>query len=233
MKERKVVLVQSSVNFNLLYKKLYKIYGPQGWWPLINYKGKNPTKTGSINGYHPGNYEFPRNENEKFEICLGAILTQNTSWPNVERALINLEKAKILDVNEILKSDESLVKECIRPAGYYNQKYKKIIEFCNFFIKLNGREPKREELLALWGVGEETVDSILLYAYKKPVLVIDAYTKRVFERIGIKQIENKKMKFEKMNELHALVVEHCKRVCLKNKPKCKECKIKDVCLFEF
>jgi endonuclease III related protein len=226
-----VVLVKSSDKIDFIYNVLYKEYGSQGWWPLIDYKGNNPTKTGSIRGYHPQKYEIPVNEKEKFEICLGAILTQNTSWPNVEKALINLNEKKLLGPEEILKSDEKIIKECIKPAGYYNQKYKKIINFCYFFIQLKNREPKREELLGLWGVGEETADSILLYAYKKPVWVIDAYTKRVFERTGIE--ETKKMKYEKLNEIHALIVEHCKRVCLKNKPKCKECKIKDVCLIDF
>lgn len=223
-----MVLVQS---LDKIYNKLYEEYGPQGWWPLINYKGKNPTKTGSVNGYHPKNYEFPRNEKEKFEICLGAILTQNTSWPNVEKALINLNKEKIFGAKEILKCEENKVKECIKPAGYYNQKYKKIILFCDFFISLKGRTPKREELLNLWGVGEETADSILLYAYRKPVWVMDAYTKRVFERMEIS--ERKKMKYEKLNEVHALLVEHCKRVCLKKKPKCEECVIKEICKFKF
>ncbi len=228
-----MVLVQSLDKIDFIYNKLYKEYGPQGWWPLINYKGKNPTKTGSVNGYHPGNYEFPRNEKEKFEICLGAILTQNTSWPNVEKALINLNKEKILSSKGIIESEGDIVKECIKPAGYYNQKYKKIKLFCDFFISLKGRTPKREELLNLWGIGEETADSILLYAYKKPVWVIDAYTKRVFERTGINIKEIKEMKYEKLNEIHALLVEHCKRVCLKKKPKCEECVIKEVCKFKF
>lgn len=229
MKERKVVSVQYSVNFNFIYNKLYKEYGPQGWWPLINYKGINPTKTGSVKGYHPGNYIFPTNEKEKFEICLGAILTQNTSWPNVEKALINLNRQNILDAKKILESDERKIKECIKPAGYYNQKYTKIIIFSNFFVKLKRKTPEREQLLGLWGIGEETADSILLYAYKKPVLIKDAYTKRIFERVGIKHVN--KIKYEKMNEFHALIVEHCKRVCLKKKPKCEECIIKEVCLF--
>jgi endonuclease III related protein len=230
-KGHKVVLVKSSDKIDFIYKKLYEEYGPQGWWPLIEYKGNNPTKTGSVNGYHPKKYEIPRNEKEKFEICLGAILTQNTSWPNVEKALINLNERKLLNPKKILECDEEIIKKCIKPAGYYNQKYKKIINFCDFFIQLKSREPKRNELLGLWGVGEETADSILLYAYKKPVWVIDAYTKRVFERTGIK--ETKEMKYEELNEIHALIVEHCKRVCLKNKPKCNECKIKDICLIDF
>ena len=233
MKERKVVSVQSLDKIDFVYEKLYKEYGPQGWWPLINYKGINPTKTGSVNGYHPGKYGFPRNEKEKFEICLGAILTQNTNWPNVEKALINLNKEKLLGPKKILESEEVIIKKCIKPAGYYNQKYKKIIIFCDFFISLRGRTPKRKELLNLWGIGEETADSILLYAYRKPVWIMDAYTKRVFERVGINIEQKKKMKYEKMNEIHALIVEHCKRICLKKKPKCEDCKIKEICLFYF
>ena len=78
-----------------IYNKLYSTYGPQGWWPLLDHKGINPTKTGSINGYHINDYSFPKNENQKFEICLGPILTQNTNWINVEKALIKLNNKKL------------------------------------------------------------------------------------------------------------------------------------------
>ena len=74
-----------------IYYELLKMYGPQGWWPLLDCKGTNKTKTGSINGYHPKDYTFPKTHDQRFEICLGSILTQNTAWPNVEKALINLK----------------------------------------------------------------------------------------------------------------------------------------------
>lgn len=222
--------MQSSDKITFIYNKLYGEYGAQGWWPLINYKGINPTKTGSVRGYHPGNYTFPKNEREKYEICLGAILTQNTSWVNVEKSLINLNEKKLIDAEKINNEDESVVKGCIKPAGYYNQKYKKIILFNTFFIKLNGKTPTKNELLNIWGIGEETANSILLYAYKEPVWVIDSYTKRIFERVGVK--ETIPMKYEKLNEIHALIVEHCKRKCFKKEPNCKECILKEICEFD-
>ena len=80
----------SENNINLIYDKLLKTYSYQGWWPIIGYDGSNPTKTGAVKGYHPNDYSFPRNSNEQFEIIMGSVLTQNTSWPSVEKALNNL-----------------------------------------------------------------------------------------------------------------------------------------------
>ena len=77
-------------NINLIYDKLLKTYSYQGWWPIIGYDGSNPTKTGAVKGYHPKDYSFPRNSKEQFEIIMGSVLTQNTSWPSVEKALGNL-----------------------------------------------------------------------------------------------------------------------------------------------
>lgn len=206
-----------------IYHFLYNAYGEQGWWPLIKHKGSNPTKTGSVKGYHPGDYSIPRDDFERFEICVGAILTQNTAWPNVEKALMNLDKINALDAKEILKIDDEKLKEAIRPAGYFNQKAKKLKIFAEFYIGLKGRTPTRDELLALWGVGKETADSMLLYAYKQPIFVVDAYTRRIFSSLGFfdkdmdydeirEMFENSvKKDFKMYQEYHALIVEHAKR----------------------
>ena len=201
-----------------------KSYGPQGWWPLLDVKGTNPTKTGSIQGYHPGDYSYPKDDRQKFEICIGAILTQNTSWPNVEKALLNLDKIDAIDPKRIMKLDDKTITEAIRPAGYFNQKAKKLRIFSEYYLNLRGRTPARDDLLDVWGIGPETADSILLYAYKEPQFVVDTYTRRILKSIGIiddkssyddiktlfeREIEKK---YEIYQEFHALLVEHAKHM---------------------
>jgi endonuclease III related protein len=212
--------------FNLIYEKLMDTYNPQGWWPLINHDGVNPTKTGSITGYHPKNYEFPRNNEEQFEIIMGTILTQNTSWVGVEKALSNLkelidfEPKKLL---EIANSNENKFKEAIKVAGYYNQKTKYLKNISDFYINLDGETPSREEILKVKGIGNETADSILLFAYKEKEFIIDAYTKRIFLFLGLINEKDSYLKIKKLvednftgdvidyQEYHALIVEHAKR----------------------
>lgn len=209
-----------------IYKKLFSMYGPQGWWPLIelnNEKKINIAKSGSAKGYHPGDYSYPRNEHQRFEICIGAILTQNTAWPNVERALINLRNAKLLDVHDIAHKPIAQIAEQIKPAGYFNQKAIYLKAFAKFFMQLQGKTPSRESLLGVKGIGNETADSILLYAYTKPEFVVDAYTKRIFLHLGliskkstymeIKELfeANLKKDYKLFQEFHALIVEHAKR----------------------
>ncbi|MDD5086506.1 MAG: endonuclease III domain-containing protein [Candidatus Nanoarchaeia archaeon] len=207
-------------------KKIYNVflekYGPQGWWPLLDYKGVNPTKTGSVKGYHPGNYSYPKNENQRFEICIGAILTQNTSWPQVEKALINLKKLNAINPEKIKNMNINKLCSAIKSAGYFNQKAKKLKIFSEFYINLKGKKPTRDELLNIWGIGPETADSILLYAYKIPSFVVDAYTIRIFSAIGLikkdesyqsikRLFENSLEKdFRLYQEYHALIVEHAK-----------------------
>ena len=206
-----------------IYEKLYDLYGPQGWWPLINLKSSNPNKTGAIRGYHPNNYDIPEKRNDIYEVILGSILTQNTSWLQAENALINLNELNAIDPEKLqILSDETL-KLAIRCAGFLNQKSIYIREITQFFIKLDGNIPTRKELLKVKGVGNETADSILLYAYKQPEFVIDAYTKRIFSHLGlvdenIKYMELKELfesslpkEVEVFNEYHALIVEHAKR----------------------
>lgn len=202
-----------------LYTHLLSEYGPQGWWPLLDVKGTNPTKTGSIQGYHPNDYSYPKNDKQRFEICLGAILTQNTSWPNVEKALLNLKRLKAIEPKAILKLNE--LELAIKPAGYFNQKAKKLRIFAEFY--LNNKNPTRDQLLNLWGIGPETADSILLYAYNEPQFVVDAYTKRILKSLNlindtakyddIKALfeSNLKKDYKLYQEFHALMVEHVKR----------------------
>lgn len=190
-------------NLQKLYKILLKEYGPQGWWPVINSKGKAQ--------YH---LNTPRNRQDSFEIAVGAILTQNTNWKNVERALTNLKQYKQLSKKAIKEIEQEKLAQLIRPSGYFNQKAKKLKEFVNC-----NKSVTRENLLQIWGLGPETADSILLYAYNQPIFVIDAYTKRVLTKLNLcKEIatydelqnlfhKNLKKDVQLFKEYHALLVE--------------------------
>lgn len=184
------------------YKKLLDKFGYQGWWPINN-------------KYHPKDYDYPKTQKQVFEICIGALLTQNTSWLNASKALNNLIINDLLNPDKLLRND---FKHLIRPAGYYNQKFEYIKNFSKFFKNLNGRTPKRKELLSVKGVGFETADSILLYAYKIPTFVVDAYTRRVFNLKNesyneIKEIFESELPkdYELFQEYHALIVEYAKK----------------------
>jgi endonuclease III related protein len=206
-----------------IYEKLYKLYGPQGWWPLMDLESENIKKTGATQGYHPLNYDFPQTEKQKYEIILGAILTQNTAWTSAEKALLNLKDLDAINPERILVLDEEILKEAVRPAGFLNQKSVYIKEMSNFFINLKGQTPSRGEILKVKGVGNETADSILLYAYKLPEFVVDAYTKRILSHIGVVDEKIRYMDLKKLfednlpaevplyQEYHALIVEHAKR----------------------
>lgn len=224
-----------------IFSLLLERYGPQGWWPIISHKGTNPTKAGSINGYHVGDYSFPKDRRQMFEICAGAVLTQNTSWPSVEKALVNLDKANLLDPKRIAAADLSLIRPLIRPAGYFNQKSLYLKNFTEFFLKLKKDSvPSRDAVLSVKGIGKETADSILLYAFRRPEFVVDAYTKRIFTRIGIinskSSYDEVKSLFESnlkkdvklFQEYHALLVEHAKRHC-RTRPECGGCPLGKIC----
>ena len=206
-----------------LAERLCAAYGLQGWWPLLEHRGSNPTLTGRLTGYHPGDYSFPRTEAQRFEICCGAILTQNTAWPNVEKALQALAHQGLLAPREILAVDEPRLQQAIRPSGYFRAKARKLRAFCEFHLRLSGRPPSREQLLQVWGVGPETADSILLYAYAQTEMVVDAYTFRVLRHHGYQRREpsyavakaycerNLPRSLDGYQEFHALMVEHAKR----------------------
>ncbi len=211
-----------------IYSILYKSFGPQGWWP-----------TTLENELHPKHHgKSPKNDKERFEIIIGAILTQNTNWKNVEKAILNLNKAQLLDINKIKRINKNKLALLIRPSGYFNQKAERLKLIADFYSK--NKNPTREELLAVKGIGPETADSILLYALGKPSFVVDAYTKRVFSRLGLcdgkcsydelqelfrKNLPKKQKLF---NEYHALLVELGKNHC-KTKPICKDCPLKKLC----
>lgn len=217
-------------NINLIYDKLLEKYSYQGWWPLLSYDGRNPTKTGAVEGYHPRDYSFPKNPNEQFEIIMGSILTQNTSWPSVEKALINLSSLTDFSAENILnlaKHNENEFKQAIKIAGYFNQKFDYLKNIAEFYISLNGEIPSRKEILEVKGVGNETADSILLFAYKQKEFKVDAYTKRIFSYLGYFDVKEKYMNVKKLfednfkgnvneyQEYHALIVEHAKHYYLK------------------
>ncbi|MBI2105691.1 endonuclease [Candidatus Woesearchaeota archaeon] len=196
-----------------IYQILEEEYGFQRWWPTIS-------------------------NSKRFETIIGAILTQNTSWNNVEKAIKNLDKFNFLRKDALKQLNEEDLAQLIRSSGYFNQKAKKIKKVIEFLD--SGKEINRENLLGVWGIGKETADSILLYAYDKPEFVIDSYTKRIFSRMGIVKdnidydelkelftgnIENN---IELYKEYHALIVNHGKDICRKN-PKCHECCLRKIC----
>lgn len=209
----------------LVYNELYKSFGPQGWWPL--------TIGGYESKHHAGS---PKTNKHRFEIIIGAILTQNTSWKNVEKALYNLSKNNLINIKKIKKVKQDKLAKLIRPSGYYNQKAERLKLVADFLSK--NHSPKREQLLGIKGIGPETADSILLYAYNQPFFVIDAYTKRIFERLGCKAnnygewqnlfMNNLPKDTQLFKEYHALLVELGKNHC-KKKPLCKECPLKGMC----
>ena len=192
-----------------LYDRLFAIYGEQHWWPC---------KSGS-----------------RWEIVTGAILTQNCAWTNVEKALVNLENSGIVSPEAILKTPDDTLRELIRPAGFFKQKSVYLKSVAQFFLE-NEQEflqsddvqALRKRLLAVKGVGNETADSILLYAFQKPLFVIDVYTRRVAERhlnldgtMPYGQLQKIFMDALPIDvslygEYHALIVALCKQSCLKS-----------------
>lgn len=223
-----------------LYTVLLNHFGNQDWWPFDK-------------EYHKINGSDPR-----FEIMMGAILTQNTAWANVEKAIINLKKNKSLTVRKIVDMPLEKLKVMIQPSGFFNQKatrlkilathiYEKYDSDLDKFFKRDLQEIRRE-LLSLNGIGPETADSILLYAGNLPIFVVDAYTKRICKRIPLQpkdgsydeiqqyfKSELSKNRSEKdmvplYKELHALIVELAKNYC-KTKPSCDNCPLKKDCRF--
>lgn len=204
----------------ILYKKLYQFFGPQDWWPA----------------------QTP------FEVMVGAILTQNTSWANVEKAIGNLKKEKLLSAPRLYRLSERRMGHLIRPAGYYNIKTRRLKSFLKFFLKnyqariarmsAVDTQELRQELLTVKGIGQETADSILLYALNKPIFVVDAYTKRILSRHRLIEegatyeqvqdffMKNLRKEPQLFNEYHALLVRAGKEFCLKKTPACAKCPLK-------
>ncbi len=200
-----------------VYHVLYARFGPQGWWPAETH----------------------------LEVCLGAVLTQNTNWRNVERALATLKKTTELDFAQLSSLPEEELARLIRPAGYYNQKAKKLLLLmswldgrCSGDLTLLESIPTkilRGELLDIKGIGPETADSILLYALGRPVFVVDAYTSRVAARHGWVEprisyddlaaffTDRLPRDVSLFNEFHALIVRLAKDFCSKRNPRCHPC----------
>lgn len=205
-----------------IYEKLLQQHGRQNWWPA----------------------------NSEFEVMVGAILTQNTAWTNVERAIANLKAADSLDAEKIFDTTPARLAALIKPSGYFNVKAKRLQKFCEWYIN-TGKMARlrywptatlRKQLLGVHGIGNETADDILLYAFRRPVFVIDAYTRRIFSRLGYVQgneaYDALRHAFEAqladhpnlLGEYHALIVRHGKNIC-KVKPECGRCELASVCKF--
>ena len=191
-----------------IYQKLYQHYQAQGWWPFL--------KT----GYTPQNYHSQLTDSEQYEIYLGAILTQNTTWRQAQQALSNLQQlCGELDPHLFFKASAASIQQAITPARYPNQKLIYLTEASRFFIQFQDKIPQRTDLLDVKGIGQETADCILLYAYQQPEFIIDAYTFRIFSKLG--QIEKNHYATLKQHitdqipkdwkiyqEFHALLVKH-------------------------
>jgi len=198
------------------YERLAKHYGPTHWWP-----GDTP-----------------------FEIAVGAVLTQNTAWTNVERAIANLKKSRLLTPKAILNCETARLEQALVPSGYFRVKAKRLRAFCDYLVehyrgsmkRMAARplELLRPELLEVNGIGPETADDILLYACEKPVFVVDAYTRRIFHRHGWAdgaiRYEELRAIFEThlpldvpvFKEYHGLIVYTGKDFCRRT-PKCADC----------
>ncbi|WP_424714970.1 endonuclease III domain-containing protein [Methanobacterium sp.] len=204
----------------LIYSSLYNHYGPQGWWPLLS-RDISTKEVKMVN--HPLNYDLPKTRNEIYEIILGTILTQNTAWNSAEIALRNLKDLDAINPQNLLDLDSETFKQAIRSAGFLNQKSVYINEVTKFYIGLDDKIPTRKELLEVKGVGNETADSILLYAFKQPEFVVDTYTKRIFSQIDLIDYNDNYNKIKTLfetqlprdmiiyNEYHALIVAHAKK----------------------
>jgi len=201
------------------FETLFAAYGPQHWWPART----------------------------RFEVIVGAILTQNTSWTNVERAIRNLRGAGLLSPQGIRGIRANRLALLLRPSGYFRQKTKTLKSFVQFLYKTHRgslsrmfatpTDVLREQILAVRGIGPETADSILLYAGKQPVFVVDAYTRRILERHSLSHHRAGYEEIRAMlqtslprdqqlfNEFHALIVHVGKNFCRPNHPRCSECSL--------
>ena len=199
---------------------MLSVYGPQQWWPA----------------------------DSPFEVMIGAILTQNTAWSNVEKAIANLKTLQLLEPQAIIEAPVTTIAEAIRPSGYFNQKSVRLQGFCNWYLQQGGYSSLnqcstaelRHALLTVKGIGPETADDMLLYAFERAVFVVDAYTRRIFSRLGLlsgeEGYEVVRAGFEQAlpqdvamwNEYHALIVQHAKQHC-KKKPLCGACCLQQWC----
>ena len=207
-----------------IYHQLIKCYGPQHWWPA----------------------------EEPFEVIVGAILTQSAAWLNVEKAIANLKAAKALSPKALRQLSLSELAALIHPCGYYNAKALKLKSLAHWLgeyyndnlnkLFANTTEHLCQQLLSVPGIGQETADSIILYAASKPIFVIDAYTRRIINRIGLAPENNSYITYQSLfmdnlptdaelfNEYHALLVCLGKNVC-RSRPLCQQCCLNNICHF--
>jgi endonuclease-3 related protein len=203
-----------------VYRRLAGAHGPQSWWP----------------------------GDTAFEIMVGAVLTQNTAWSNVEKAIANLKAANALTPQAIVAASHRRLAAWLKPSGYFNIKAQRLRAFCAWYLREGGQRRLtrrstailRQQLLGVHGIGPETADDILLYAFGRPVFVIDAYTRRIFQRLGLieggEDYEALRRLFETrldtdvmlFNEYHALIVAHAKDVC-RPRPRCDTCCLRGLC----
>lgn len=205
-----------------IYDRLFAHYGPQGWWP----------------------------SDGPFETIFGAVLTQNTAWTNVDKALENLRAAGAMHPAAIREMPGEELAQLIRPSGYFNTKARKLKAVAEHLgrydddvARWRDRHPKdlRAELLAVYGIGPETADDIVLYVADLPSFVMDTYTQRIVDRMGLTPArrtyevyqalfeDNLSSDAELFNEYHALLDAHAKEVCRKRSPRCGDCVLLDLC----
>ena len=206
-----------------VYNRLYRRYGPQRWWP----------------------------GDSAFEVIVGAILTQSAAWTNVDKALDNLKAQGLMEPAALREIPLEELASLIRPSVYFNAKARKLKAFVEHLGEhydddleaMFQRDVRdlRPELLAIYGIGEETADDILLYAAGKPVFVMDAYTRRILDRLGITPaqdrysayqalfMDNLPHKADLFNEYHALLDHHGVESCRKREPLCAQCCLLDLC----
>ena len=205
----------------VLYQRLLEGYGPQGWWPAQS----------------------------RFEVLVGTILTQNTAWLRVEQAIAALRSAGLMQAEALTTCPVAELEGAIRPAGYFRVKAGYLKDFCYWFVACGGfavldameTEALRQELLGLRGVGPETADSMLLYAFDRPIFVVDAYTRRLLQRLG--HDREAALPYGALqawlqaglaadatvyNEFHALIVTHGKARC-RARPACADCVLLQGC----
>ena len=216
------------------YEALLGMYGEQQWWPTASTEGPA----------------------QRLEICLGAILVQNTSWRGAAAALANLDAANALNVAAIVAMPEDVLGDIVRPSGHFRVKARKLQSFCTVVIEEHGgdidallagtTEEVRARLLRIWGIGPESADAITLYAARLPTFVVDAYAYRLFERLGhppgerrydvyreyfMRMIGTREEDVWALNEWHALIVRHGQGTCRKTQPRCGDCALLDCCAF--
>ena len=211
----------TSIKLRSVFDRLLECYGPQHWWPA----------------------ETP------FEVMVGAVLTQSAAWGNIEKDIVNLKLAVALSPEALRRINILELGRLIYPSVYYNAKAKKLkalVEWLEIYdddltiLKTRATGDLRRKLLSVHGIGPETADSILLYALGQPVFVIDAYTRRLFSRLGIVPAKDSYDGWQELftasrprdtamyNEYHALIVKHAKEKCRK-KPQCTDCRLRPVC----